>query len=62
MCITFNLLQLGFVKGKTSVCDRPRTGRLAEAVTPIMVANVKAFVNKNRRVTLEEVANKFSIG
>jgi histone-lysine N-methyltransferase SETMAR len=27
-----------------------------------MIANVKAFVNKYRRVTLEEVANKFSIG
>jgi predicted transcriptional regulator len=27
-----------------------------------MVANVKAFVNKNRRVTMEEVANKLSIG
>jgi hypothetical protein len=24
-----------------------------------MVANVKSFVNKNRRLTLEEVANKF---
>ena len=46
-----------FREGRTSVCDRPRTGRPAEAV-----ANVKAFVNKNRRVTLEEVANKFSIG
>jgi hypothetical protein len=31
-------------------------------VTPIAVANVKAFVNKNRRVTLEDIANKFSIG
>jgi ribosomal protein S25 len=31
-------------------------------MAPTMVANVKAFVNKNRRVTLEEVANKFSIG
>ena len=26
-----------------------------------MVANVEAFVNKDRRVTLQEVANKFSI-
>jgi histone-lysine N-methyltransferase SETMAR len=51
-----------FREGRTSVFDRRRTGRPAEAVTPTMVANVKAFVKKNRRVTLEEVANKFSIG
>ena len=36
--------------------------RPAEAVIPTMVANVEAFVNKDRRVTLEEVANKLSIG
>jgi histone-lysine N-methyltransferase SETMAR len=27
-----------------------------------MVANANAFVNKNRRVTLKEVANRFRIG
>jgi transposase len=37
-----------FREGRTSVCDRPRTGRPAEAVTPKMVANVIPFVNKNR--------------
>ena len=39
--------------------NMPRPGRPAEAVTPTMVTNV--FVNKDRRVTLQEVANQFSI-
>ena len=34
----------------------------AEAVTPTMVANVEVFVNKDCRVTLQEVASQFSIG
>ena len=29
---------------------------------PTMVANVEVFVNKDRRVTLQETANQFSIG
>ena len=36
--------------------------RPTEAVTPKMVANVEVFVNKDHRVTLQEVANQFSIG
>ena len=42
--------------------DKPRPGRPAEAVTPTMVANVEVFVNKDHRVTLEEVVYQFSIG
>ena len=42
--------------------DNPRTGRPAEAVTPTMLTNVEVFVNKDRRMTLREVANRFSIG
>ena len=42
--------------------DKPRPGRPTEAVTPTMVANVEVFVNKDRRVTLQEIANQFSIG
>lgn len=36
-------------------------GPLTEAVTPTLAANVEAFANKDQQVTLEEVANKFSI-
>ena len=32
-----------------------------EAVTPTMVANVEVFVDKDLRVTLQEVANQFRI-
>ena len=32
----------------------------AEAVTPTIVVNVEIFVNKDRSVTLQEVANQFS--
>ena len=42
--------------------DKPRPGRPAEAVTPTMVVNVEVFVNKDHRVTLQEVANQLSIG
>jgi transposase len=59
---TFDNWVSQFREGGTSVCYRPRTGRPARAVTTTIVANVKAFVNKNRRVILEEVAIKFSIG
>ena len=41
--------------------DNPRTGRPAEAVTPTMLTNVEVFFNKDRRMTLREVANRFSI-
>ena len=37
-------------------------GRPAEAVTSTMVAHVEGFVNKDRRVTLQEVFNQFCIG
>ena len=42
--------------------DKPRPGRLAEAVTHTMVANFDVIANKDRRVTLLDVANQFSIG
>ena len=42
--------------------DKPRPGRPAEAVSPIMVANVKFFVNKDHSVILQEGLNQFSIG
>ena len=44
--------------------DKPRPGRPTEAVTSTMVANVEVFVNKDRRVTLQEIAtgSQFSIG
>ena len=41
-------------EGRTSVRDKPRLGRPAEAVTP---TNVEVFVNKDQRVTLQEVAS-----
>ena len=41
---------------------KPRPGRPPEAMIPTMVANVEIFANKDRRVTLQEVANEFSIG
>ena len=34
--------------------DKPRPGRPALAVTPVVLANVEVFVNKDRRVTLQE--------
>ena len=42
--------------------NNSRPQRPAETVTPAMVANVETFVNKDRRVTLHEVATQFSIG
>ena len=51
-----------FREDRTSVRPKSRPGRPAEAVTPTMLANVEVFVNKDRRVTLQEVANQFSIG
>ena len=42
--------------------DKPRPGRPTKAMTLTMMANVKVFVNKDCRVTLQEVANQFSIG
>ena len=41
--------------------DKPRPGRPAKAVTPIMVANVQVVVNKDHLVALQEVAYQFSI-
>ena len=40
--------------------DKPRPGWPAEAVISTMVATVEAFVKKDHRVTLQEVANQFS--
>ena len=40
----------------TGVRDKPRPGRPAEAVTPTIVANIRNFINKDRRVTLQEIA------
>ena len=37
--------------------DNPRPDMPAEAVAITMVANVEAFVNKDRGMTLQEVAN-----
>ena len=45
-----------FREGKTSMRDKPRPERPAEAVTPTMMASVEVFV------TLQEVANHFRIG
>ena len=41
--------------------DKPSPGRSTEAVTLAMVANVEVLFNKDRRVTLQEVANQLSI-
>lgn len=41
-----------FLEGRTCVRDMPRAGRRTEAVTPTMVANIEAFVSKDRRVTM----------
>ena len=37
--------------------NKPRPVRPAEALTPTMGADVESFVNKDCRVTLQEVAN-----
>ena len=42
--------------------DKPRPGRPAETVNPTLVANVEVFVNKDRRVTLQNIADQFSTG
>ena len=47
---------------RTCARDKPRLGRFAETVTPTMVENIKVYVNKDRRVTLQEVGNQFSNG
>ena len=36
--------------------DKPSQGRSAEVVTSTVVTNVEVFVNKDRRVTLQEGA------
>ena len=46
----------------TCMRDKSRPGTPAEAVIPTMVANVEVFVNKNYRLTLQDVANQFCIG
>ena len=50
------------MEDSTSVRDKPRPGRPAEAVAPTMVTNVQGFVNKDSRMPLQEVAYQFSIG
>ena len=59
---TFYSLVSQFVEDSTSVRDKPRSGRPAEAVTPTMVTNVQGFVNKDSRMPLQEEAYQFSIG
>ena len=52
-----------FREGRTSLRDKPRPGRQAEAVTSTMLADVEVFVNKDCRVTLQELAKQLiSIG
>ena len=58
---TFNSWVLQFREGRTSVRDKSRPGK-AEAVAPTMVANVEVFVNNDRKVALQVVANQFNIG
>ena len=41
--------------------DKPRPRRPAEAVTHTILANVEVFVNTDRKVALQEVANQFGI-
>ena len=72
--LTFYSCITQFMESRTTVRDKPKPGgplswgwgegvgeRPAKAVTPIMVANVEVSVNKDRRVTLQEVVNQFSI-
>ena len=41
---------------------KPRARRPVEAVILTVVANLEVFVNKNRRMILQEVVNQFSMG
>ena len=47
---------------RASLRYKPTPWRPAEAVIPTMVATVEGFVNKDRKVKLQEVTNQFSIG
>ena len=66
-CQNFQTLQkfffwvLQFRDGRISVRDMPWPGRLSEAVSPTVVAYVAVFINKDSRMTLQEVAIKLSI-
>ena len=50
-----------FREDRTRLRDKPRPGQPAKAMTPEMVANDEVFVNKDCRVTLQDVVNQFSI-
>lgn len=50
-----------FRDGRNDVHNRHGRGRPACIVTPQMVKNVESYIMKDRRVTLQEVANRFSI-
>ena len=57
---TFYSWDSQFREGRTCVRDKPWPARPAESMTPTMVANIEVLVNKDRRVTLQEVANQFN--
>jgi len=44
------------MNGISSVTDSPRPGQAHPVVTPEDIAVVEAFVNENRRVTVNEIA------
>ena len=50
-----------FQQGRTSLKDEERSGRPSTSITDSNVEDVRAMILKNRRVTINEVANHFEI-
>jgi hypothetical protein len=45
-----------FKKGRTSVCDEERSGRLPASRTENSIQTVERMVRENRRITVDDIA------
>ena len=53
--------QKRFKEGKESVRDDERCGRSKEVITPELIGQIKNFMDKDRRVSLETISAQFDV-
>ena len=50
-----------FMEGRESVRDDERCGRSKEVITPELIGQIKNFMDKDRRVSIETISAQFDV-